>query len=156
MLLRSPTWGREAWFFFLLQPAKTSFRKLSPQEPPFLEALALPAHLQLVKNANYWAPLLTSRIRNCGAGPSVTTFKTDSCSHTAGFHLQTLSQECRLRSSYLSVWGTHKYWMIETTQGTSLVAQRLGLHVPCAGVLGSSPGQGTRSCMPQVRLGAAK
>ena len=31
-----------------------------------------------------------------------------SCSHTVGFHLQTLSQESRLKSSYLSVQGTCK------------------------------------------------
>ena len=37
----------------------------------------------------------------------------------------------------------------------SLVVQRLGLHAPQAGGLGLLPGQGTRSCMLQIRLGTA-
>ena len=36
--------------------------------------------------------------------------------------------------------------------GTSLVVQWLKLHTPNAGDLGSIPGQGTRSHMPQVRV----
>ena len=36
--------------------------------------------------------------------------------------------------------------------GTSLVVQWLRLHAPNAGGLGSIPGQGTRSCMPQLRV----
>ena len=38
---------------------------------------------------------------------------------------------------------------------TSLVVQWLGLHAPNAGDLDSSPGQGTRSCMLQLRLDTA-
>ena len=34
---------------------------------------------------------------------------------------------------------------------TSLVVQWLRLHTPSAGGLGLIPGQGTRSCMPQLR-----
>ncbi|TEA34796.1 hypothetical protein DBR06_SOUSAS11910019, partial [Sousa chinensis] len=34
----------------------------------------------------------------------------------------------------------------------SLVVQWLGLHAPNAGGLGSIPGQGTRSHMPQLRV----
>ncbi|TEA25347.1 hypothetical protein DBR06_SOUSAS3010016, partial [Sousa chinensis] len=33
----------------------------------------------------------------------------------------------------------------------SLVVQQLRLHAPNAGGLGSTPGEGTRSCMPQLR-----
>ena len=40
--------------------------------------------------------------------------------------------------------------------GTSLVAQWLRLRIPNAGGLGSIPGQGTRSHMPQLRPYAAK
>ena len=40
--------------------------------------------------------------------------------------------------------------------GTSLVAQWLRLSAPSAGGLSLIPGQGTRSCMLQVRPGAAK
>ena len=36
---------------------------------------------------------------------------------------------------------------------TSLMVQRLRLCTPDAGRLGSVPGQGTRSCMPQLRVG---
>ena len=36
--------------------------------------------------------------------------------------------------------------------GTSLVAQWLRLRVPNAGGLGSIPGQGTRSHMPQLKI----
>ena len=36
--------------------------------------------------------------------------------------------------------------------GTSLVVQWLRLHAPNAGGLGSIPGQGTRSYMPQLRV----
>ena len=44
------------------------------------------------------------------------------------------------------------YWRetqrcIEKSIGTSLVVQWVGLHDPNAGVLGSIPGWGTRSCM---------
>ena len=39
--------------------------------------------------------------------------------------------------------------IIKATYGTSLVVQWLRLHVPNAGSLGSIPGQGTRSHMPQ-------
>lgn len=35
---------------------------------------------------------------------------------------------------------------------TSLVAQRLRLRAPNAGGLSSTPGQGTRSCMPELKL----
>ncbi|TEA35790.1 hypothetical protein DBR06_SOUSAS1110153, partial [Sousa chinensis] len=35
--------------------------------------------------------------------------------------------------------------------GASLVVQWLRLHAPNAGGPGSIPGQGTRSCMPQLR-----
>ena len=35
-------------------------------------------------------------------------------------------------------------------EGTSLVVQWLKRHVPNAGSPGSIPGQGTRSCMPQL------
>ena len=41
-------------------------------------------------------------------------------------------------------------------QETSLVVQQLGLHTLNAGGLGSNPGQGTRSCMLQLRPGTAK
>ena len=41
-------------------------------------------------------------------------------------------------------------------RGTSLVVQGLRLQVPNAGSLGSIPGQGTRACMPQLRLSKAK
>ena len=37
-------------------------------------------------------------------------------------------------------------------KGTSLVVQWLRLHAPNAGGLGSIPGQGTRSRMPQLRV----
>ena len=37
-------------------------------------------------------------------------------------------------------------------KGTSLVVQWLQLHAPNAGGLGSIPGQGTRSRMPQLRV----
>ena len=40
--------------------------------------------------------------------------------------------------------------------GTSLVVQWLRLQAPSAGCLGSIPGQGTRSHMPQLKPGAAK
>ena len=40
--------------------------------------------------------------------------------------------------------------------GSSLVVQRLILRAPDAGSVGSMPGQGTRSCKPQLRSGAAK
>ena len=36
-------------------------------------------------------------------------------------------------------------------EGTSLVVKWLRLHAPNAGGLGSSPGQGTRSCILQPR-----
>ena len=36
-------------------------------------------------------------------------------------------------------------------RGTSLLVQRGGLRAPNAGGPGSIPGQGTRSCMPQLR-----
>ena len=39
-----------------------------------------------------------------------------------------------------------------STGGNSLVVQWLGLRAPNAGGLGSIPGQGTRSPMPQLRL----
>ena len=39
-----------------------------------------------------------------------------------------------------------------TRWGTSLVVQWLRLHTPKAGGLGSAPGLGTRSCMPQRRV----
>ena len=39
----------------------------------------------------------------------------------------------------------------ENQTGTSLVVQRLRLHAPNAGGRGSIPGQGTRSCMPQLK-----
>ena len=41
-------------------------------------------------------------------------------------------------------------------RGNSLVVQGLRLQVPNAGSLGSIPGQGTRTCMPQLRLSKAK
>ena len=41
---------------------------------------------------------------------------------------------------------------IKKTTGTSLVVQWLRLHVPNAGALGSIPGQGTRSHMPQLMI----
>ena len=37
-------------------------------------------------------------------------------------------------------------------QGTSLVVQWLRFHTPSAGGLGSIPGQGTRSCMSQLKI----
>ena len=40
--------------------------------------------------------------------------------------------------------------------GTSLVGQWLRLHAPSAGAPGSIPGQGTKSCMLQLRPGTAK
>ena len=40
--------------------------------------------------------------------------------------------------------------------GTSLVVQWLRLCAPNAGGLGLSPGQGTRSHMPQLRVGTLK
>ena len=45
---------------------------------------------------------------------------------------------------------------IETPRGTSLVVQGLRLHAPNAGGLGSSPGQGTRACMPKLRSSIKK
>ena len=38
------------------------------------------------------------------------------------------------------------------TRGTSLVVQWLRLHTPNTGGLGSIPGQGTRSHVPQLRV----
>ena len=40
--------------------------------------------------------------------------------------------------------------------GASLMVQWLRFHAPNAGGLGSIPGQGTRSCMRQLRPSAAK
>ena len=40
----------------------------------------------------------------------------------------------------------------ERNLGTSLVVQWLRFHAPEAGGLGSISGQGTRSCMPQLRV----
>lgn len=45
-----------------------------------------------------------------------------------------------------------KQWCL----GSSLVVQWLGLGILNAGRLGCIPGLGTRSSMPQLRLGAAK
>ena len=45
---------------------------------------------------------------------------------------------------------------IEVSEGTSLVVQWLRLCAPVSGGLGSIPGQGTRSHVPQIRPGAAK
>ena len=39
--------------------------------------------------------------------------------------------------------------------GTSLVVQWLGLHAPNAGGPGSSPGQGTGSCTPKLKISHA-
>ena len=44
---------------------------------------------------------------------------------------------------------------LKVKQGTSLVVQWLRFCNPNAGVLGSIPGQGTRSHMPRLRPGAA-
>ena len=44
---------------------------------------------------------------------------------------------------------------LKVKQGTSLVVQWLRFCNPNAGVLGSIPGQGTSSYMPQLRPGAA-
>ena len=41
---------------------------------------------------------------------------------------------------------------LKSHRGTSLVVQWLRLHAPNAGSLGSIPGQGTRSHMPQLRV----
>ena len=56
------------------------------------------------------------------------------------------------RTHECGVWQAIKTW----GWGTSLVVQWLRLHPPDAGNLGSIPGQGTRSHMPQLRPSAAK
>ena len=50
---------------------------------------------------------------------------------------------------------THTQWnysAIKKNEGTSLVAQWVGLRTPNAGGPGSTPGQGTRSHVPQLRV----
>jgi len=54
------------------------------------------------------------------------------------------SRRCREKCDLRSMWGR-----------TSLVVQWRRLHVPNAGGLGSILGQGTKSHMLQLRLGAA-
>ena len=44
------------------------------------------------------------------------------------------------------------YVHCQAFSGTSLVVQWLGFHAPSTGVLGSSPDQGTRSHMLQLRV----
>ena len=54
-------------------------------------------------------------------------------------------------------WGLEGFSCIgKDFQGTSLVLQWLRLHAPNAGGLGSTPGQGTRSHMLQLRPCADK
>ena len=45
---------------------------------------------------------------------------------------------------------------LHTQRKTSLVVQWLRLHTPRQGSLGSIPGEGTRSHVPQLRPGTAK
>ena len=48
---------------------------------------------------------------------------------------------------------TEKFQLINVEKGgTSLVAQWLRLRTPNAGGLGSTSGQGTRSCMTQLKI----
>ena len=56
--------------------------------------------------------------------------------------------------SVMNIHTTHKTTLRK--QGTSLVVQWLRLCAPNAGSPGLIPGQGTRSHMPQIRLGATK
>ena len=49
-------------------------------------------------------------------------------------------------------WMKHKLESRLLGEGTSLVVQWLRLQAPNAGCLGSIPGQGTRSHMPQLRV----
>ena len=51
-----------------------------------------------------------------------------------------------------SVGSYQKLVLKDPTTGTSLVVQWLRLRAPNAGDLGSIPGQGTRSRMPQLKI----
>ena len=57
---------------------------------------------------------------------------------------------CLVGSPSLLLWLCYKDW--EGRGGTSLVVQWLRLRAPNAGDLGSIPGQGTRSHVPQLRV----
>lgn len=106
---------------------------------------------------------------SCPSQPVVSKTKETSVMGKPGFHLvwslalfildSCLGCGCRgnqqLKIRHL-VYNKNQTNKQKTTQGTSLVFQWLQLQTPSAGGLGSVPGWGTRSHIPQLRPRAGK